>query len=142
MRGYAEIEVFGPRPIELLAMTTVMVQAFPDRMDDEWVRCHEVARAVAHVLFGDFCNVVDGVFGATDHSWIEGPLHGGPGDGEFILDPYAVGRLPMVQLIDTRHRTLPYRELYKERKRRTDIRSKVVDALIQIVNNLEPYAKG
>ena len=70
--------------------------AFVHRIPNEVLaelRCHELARAVAHVLD---LPVQDGSHGLVDHSWLWTGTRTAPGN---ILDVYCVGRLPMVQLV-------------------------------------------
>lgn len=78
----------------------LMVAAVPDgdHLLGKPIRCHEMARAVGRILD---LPVVDGVCGAVQHSWLTIKAHQDPTEREFILDVYAVGRLPPVQLVDT-----------------------------------------
>lgn len=96
MRSYSEVEVFTPFELSLLEEATQLVQSLPQ--DPEWkVRCHELARAVFQAIRKHpTAKVIDGKFGGCEHSWISilrRPKH-------IVLDVYAVGTLPMVQLID------------------------------------------
>lgn len=81
--------------------------------------------------------VVDGKYSLVEHSWIllRTPTVGLPRMA--ILDPYCVGRLPMVQLIDA---WLPdHRALYRQGATRTDIRS---NAIVEMVTALEKEFLG
>lgn len=108
------------------------------------VRCHELARAVAWALVAfeerpserstpcaGSVRVVDGLFaGSVEHSWIEldGPV---PGKGA-ILDVYAVGSAPMVQLRDTGRFVV---ELYREGEARTDVNQDMLLTLTAAIAN-------
>jgi len=142
----------GSTATGILRVAQDVVDLLPETIDGELVRCHEVARVVAEVLsvsdrFGDRI-VVDGKFGVHDHSWIQIDLNPGlvpysvGGRGRLILDPYAVGRVPMVQMLDLDATLLPYRResacdrcgapnpwLYREGPTRDDVRHEVVAAL-------------
>lgn len=126
MRGY----IFTGRMLDTWVVTRHTVEAFPDCY--EW-RCHEVARAVSQIWekrgLPSACEiqVVDGHYGAVDHSW----LAFWDGGRSCIIDPYAVGRLPMVQLVD------PYvpgaLPMYRPQDGyRSDIRPHEVAALVAI----------
>lgn len=93
MNGYAAVVIFDAEELALLKRATRLVDCLPDytvsyRMP---VRCHELARAVGQILK---LKVIDGRYGVADHSWLmtEKPYH--------LLDVYACGRLPQVQLVD------------------------------------------
>lgn len=90
-----------------------------DRWGNE-LRCHEVARAVQRVLAAQPHElvVVDGKCGPIEHSWLRCR------DG-VILDPYAPGRLPAVQLIDPIVGTA-----YRPGVPRTDIRQEIIDQIV------------
>lgn len=138
-KGYSATQVRFEHA-ELFKRATRLVSLMPDVHDGEWVRCHEVARAVRRLLGAG--TVVDGLYGcAVQHSWID--LDG------CILDTYAVGRLPVVQYVDTSHhfkhallldvqpdvtRALGCRPvwggLYQAAEPRTDIDEAVVSALV------------
>ena len=108
MKGYARTRVFDATTLAMLADAERAVAAIPDSLGE--VRCHEVARAVAGYLFhrkhiGRALMAVDGTYGSPgglrhEHSWIEVWPSGSPRGPLFIIDPYAVGRLPQVQLVD------------------------------------------
>lgn len=104
MISYSATNVF-PKPIQLAhERAGQIVEAIPDVLG---LRCHEVSRIVHGVLGHPRVDVLDGKYGPSyalklgpqiDHSWLTilsvSPVK------MFILDVYAIGRLPMVQLID------------------------------------------
>jgi hypothetical protein len=104
------------------------------------LRCHEVARAIAEVM-GLSANVQDGWCGHAEHTWIWLFPNGAPPGqhmpyGTAILDVYAVGQLPPVQLIAL-DRAVGLHSAggdvashYRESRSRTDIRTDVVERLI------------
>jgi hypothetical protein len=140
MRSYSETNVFIPEHLALFKEIQALVASFPDTdADGRLLRCHEVARAVA--LTFDL-TVIDGVYGCVEHSWcliprpqnpemVHLPLKGDVGylksraalgtHYPVIIDPYAVGRLPQVQMVSIGS-TLPHDRWYSERVPRTDIR--------------------
>lgn len=100
------------------------------------VRCHEIARSTVWYLskfqFGEQANgckmkVVDGVYGIVDHSWILLSY----ANQHAILDVYAVGRLPMVQLCLVETPIFKFIEMFEEREPRNDIRGDVIYFLSQ-----------
>jgi hypothetical protein len=125
VKGYAETDVFNELDVKLMQDAAKVVEVLPDpgQSDLPW-RCHEVTRAVAHLLGGELA-VVDGQYAGAQHSWIA--FRGGDGDVR-ILDVYAVGRLPQVQLVDPNwSRGLGYVPAHLPR---TDIDAGVVSFLI------------
>jgi hypothetical protein len=112
MKSYSETDVFTEFDKNELAIAIKIVGALPDPAPvgtrlfekDPWPpgerhhwRCHEVTRAVAHLIGGELA-VVDGQFAGAQHSWI---AYREPESRAIrILDVYAVGRLPQVQLVD------------------------------------------
>jgi hypothetical protein len=120
MITYAERICFRPSHLRLL----YRVEAYVARVSPSWgneLRCHELARAVHRVVHEDEHKllVVDGKCGPIEHSWLYL-------DGAVILDPYAPGRLPAVQLID-----LVVGSAYRPGTSRTDIRQAVVNRLVR-----------
>jgi hypothetical protein len=117
--------VFESPPEAMVAFEEV--QRFVARLPDQDaegrpVRCHEVARAAKVVLgsTGRF-EPVDGHWGPYEHSWLVSRTH------RRIIDPYAIGRLPIVQLVN------PYLLCgadYEIGSVRKDIRWGVVERLI------------
>lgn len=94
MKGYAETHVFSSAQLEKLDEAREVVRAFPSKVQGSVLRCHEVARAVGCALE---LAVIDGKYGPVEHSWC---LTYGE-NGGCILDPYAVARLPQVQLVSS-----------------------------------------
>ncbi len=90
MRSYSETHVFSARELKILQQATEIVAGFPGEPE---LRCHEVARAVGHLLG---LEVQDGKYGIVEHSW----LWLTPEPHTAILDVYCVGRLPQVQIVD------------------------------------------
>jgi len=84
------------------------------------LRCHELARAILSILDEDPINleVVDGHCGPVEHSWLR------YGDG-LIIDAYAPGRLPAVQIVDPL-----VGSGYRPGPERRDIRHAVVARLV------------
>ena len=125
---YAERECFRDPHLCLLSRVTTYV----DRVSSTWgneLRCHELARAVLSIALSDTTRgwivraareltVVDGKCGPIEHSWL---LFS---DG-VILDPYAPGRMPAVQIIDAIVGTA-----YRPGSPRSDIRQDIVDRLV------------
>jgi hypothetical protein len=131
MRGYAEAEVFTSLDMTYLRYATDLVEGAPSKIgkgdEEEWVRCHELARAIGAVL--DLV-VVDGSYGACEHSWLMTP-------DRRVLDVYVPARVPQVQLVDAR---CPWAQAeYRAGERRTDIRQHVIDELSLITNSSRTY---
>lgn len=118
MITYAERVCFEASHRQLLTR----VEQYVSRVSDDWgneLRCHELARAIQIVTYGSGHTlvVVDGKCGPIEHSWLMM-------DGGKILDPYAPGRLPSVQLVD------PIAGNYRPGEKRADIRHAIVDQLV------------
>lgn len=125
MKSYAET-VIARWELDLFHKAEKIVKLFPYQDGKgRLIRCHEVARAVGHILG---LPVQDGHHGLSEHSWLwtEEPRGFMPN----LIDVYSVGRLPIVQIVDMRHLRL-YSMDYKIGKRRRDIRRGVVRALIE-----------
>lgn len=116
MKSYSESR-FSQREIECLALAGVIVGELPDvDRNGDSVRCHEVARLVAQVINSHYNDTVlyvqDGSYGFVEHSW----LWTSPPPKEYVgiinapnvLDPYSVGQLPQVQLVDCSSSGLPH----------------------------------
>jgi len=105
------------------------------------LRCHELARAVASslawwrerrphdalLMHGVDVRVVDGAYGAVDHSWLV--LFKPDLTEAALLDVYAIGRLPAVQLVCPTAATIPEIRMYRPRGERPDINHELVGAL-------------
>jgi len=125
---------FSPEEIEILSLAMEVVALLPDRGEDgELVRCHEVARVVALVArdLGHELWVQDGSYGFCDHSWLwttepesdawlrRPDRYNCPN----ILDPYCVGSLPQVRLVDCSSTALPHHGMmYRLGSPREDVR--------------------
>lgn len=130
MIGYAEREIFTPREMRILEHAKALVALAPYELQGAEVRCHELSRAVGHLIN---LEVVDGWYGHVSHSWCwldPLPEGGLPRLVPRILDPYVPGRLPQCQLIDT-STVLPFE--YRRGDPRKDIRQSVVVALVDLM---------
>lgn len=119
MITYAERVCFKPTHLRLRDRVEQLVARVSPSWGNE-LRCHEIARAVHLVVYDREHRllVVDGKCGPIEHSW----LHVADG---VILDPYAPGRIPAVQLVD-----LVVGSAYKPGDKRDDIRQVIVDQLV------------
>lgn len=119
MITYAERVCFSPYHLRLLSRVEVLVARVSCAWGNE-LRCHELARAVQHVLDEDPTDiaVVDGKCGPVEHSWLVSA-------GGVILDPYVPGRLPSVQIVD-----LIVGTLYRGGSPRDDIQPTVIERLV------------
>jgi len=140
MIGHAERSMFTNRERLLYRDAARLVEAMPADTAYGEIRCHELARAVGAMLS---LEVQDGYYGFVDHSWLwTRPLAdchiltsrvGFPN----ILDVYAVGRMPMVMLLDAEHTCLPHVGwAYRPDKLRDDIRWDVVERLIALMRKV------
>jgi hypothetical protein len=134
MNSYAQLEIFSMQEQVVYRRATELVADAPTKIDDRLVRCHELARAVCErlkkeaaardaPLFRKLChemNVMDGYYGMIEHSFILlGELYeGGFGPMPHVLDVYAPGRVPQVQLVDTSS-VLPF--YYRRGAPRSDV---------------------
>lgn len=125
MVGFSATSVFTAREVDLLAQARRVVEALPD---DPKLRCHEVARIVRAIVGQG--KVEDGTLGESrvDHSWIV-LGHAGPRQ-HHVLDPYAVGRLPVVQLVEV---GFPLDNPYRPGPPRTDLRAELVVRMVEKV---------
>lgn len=136
MRSYSETDVFTDYALEAFREASQLLARIADPAPGvpAW-RCHEVARAVRYVLHArpgkvKLLDVVDGKFSGADHSWLEiarGTTAGWPA----LLDVYAVGSLPMVQLLDTTPLLGGRKALYEQGEERDDISVGALEALIE-----------
>ena len=125
MKGYSQTHVFTFRDVNYLHQAAEIVEEIPEPKAPDELRCHEITRFVGSILKLD---TIDGQFGAVDHSWLLVPAYG-TRRAPSILDVYACGRLPMVQLIDT-NPVLGTTTLYKPGPLRKDINEGLVECLI------------
>jgi hypothetical protein len=117
MKSYSERQVFPGWARRDLHIAMGVVNALDDHERPDFIRCHELVRVVRPFL-SERWRTVDGRFGAADHSWLQR-------EG-YVLDVYAVGRVPMVQLVDDHFAVrLPWRPGLA----RQDIRDEVVRSL-------------
>lgn len=131
MKSYA-YQVFSESDVALLERATRMVQHLPDfhpHHPEQHLRCHEIARAVGRVLD---LPVMDGSFCRCDHSW----LYIRVGNRVRILDVYAVGSLPQVQLVDSEW-SLPTCDTYLPGYPRTDIDEWLVSHLVKLMREVD-----
>lgn len=152
MDSYAGLHGFTLAERGLLRQAEHVVAALPDNdPDGEPLRCHEVARVVAHFIRRP---VIDGRYGALEHSWLGlQPDNGDEGYRDTVrrvsqhgklLDTYAPGRVPQVMLVDASAITIPERISYEPGPQRTDIREELVGQLIRHVARVteEQQARG
>lgn len=141
MNGYSADRVFEPSELKLWEKATDLVRLIPDYgYDNGTVRCHELTRAVAIHLHSDRPQmfVSDGKFGIVDHSWLE-YIDRGRGK-HIILDVYAVGSYPMVQLIDLDGSIgIQGARRYTEGPARTDIDENMVQKLVLRMNRYHAH---
>lgn len=149
MKSYSERCVFPPALVRLHAFLSDVLERFdssPYGLESgNELRCHELTRAVKRFLqHGDVpyhppnITLFDGKYSVVDHSWLELLLQKGDpgkagtddpgfaGTSLYILDVYAVGQLPQVQLLDIAF-SLPHRANYRAQARRDDIDMDVVN---------------
>jgi len=122
--------VFSEEEKDLLVRATRIVELLPElQPDGELIRCHEVARVVGCLLKLD---VQDGKYGLHDHSWCwTGPFH--PRwprtvDPPKILDPYCVGNLPVVRLLDSASSVPHLGWMYRPAPERDDVLKAFVES--------------
>lgn len=113
--------------------------------EDPLIRCHELARAA---LYYGTCTsgrmlsraleatrnayIEDGNYAGVDHSWVVlREWHDDSGLNRVILDPYAVGRCPMVQLVHASPRFLERLYYKADPEPRTDIRHDVIERICE-----------
>ena len=139
MKSYSETDVFSPLAQAVHKLVSGLMSLLPDPEPRQppW-RCHEVARAVLTLLeeplqaggSGASLHVFDGKYGppskgGVEHSWL---ILLEPNKSGVVLDPYAVGRLPQVQLIDWE---LQLACMYQASSYRTDINKDVVQHMVE-----------
>ena len=117
MITYAERMCFDDHHLRALSAVTALVSRVSSSWGNE-LRCHELARAIRICAPEHALAVVDGKCGPIEHSWLCFS------DG-VILDPYAPGRMPAVQILDPIVGTA-----YRPSAPRSDIRQDVIDLLV------------
>lgn len=131
MKSYHEEHHFDEAAVSLWRAACRLVEALPDPEPGEepW-RCHEIVRVVGKLLereTGEALIVVDGKYGHVSHSWL---LYKKAGYCPVILDVYACGRLPQVQLVAL-DLTLPHGlSVYSPTTMRADIREDLCARLL------------
>lgn len=131
MKSYSARKVFAPRELRLLARAERLVACAPGKLHGEYVRCHELARAVGRILG---LPVADGWYGFVEHSWlwtkqpdlVDGPLGLLPN----ILDVYVPGRVPQVELVHVSAGCLL--SAYRPNRPREDIDLELVNELVSL----------
>ena len=157
MIGYTGTNVALPVDIELFNYATVLANSLPERVDTPnaahlSIRCHEVVRALQGPLaaVADRLEaqgrsprrlfIADGTYHHYDHSWLALSAVGDDVRAHAILDVYAVGRLPLVQLV---YLSNDLRAYHETEDFRDDIREDVVQALGKVAYRMiEPKASG
>lgn len=125
MIGYAERSVFDPDLLRFYRRAVDLVASVEGPQDIDALRCHELTRAINPMLgLGLAFDVVDGKYGSVDHTWLV------YAQGRGILDVYAIGRVPMVQVVETTA-LLPERSYYRPGPTRKDIRHEQVAELLR-----------
>lgn len=100
MKSIVETEYFHKDDLRLVYLVQLAVALLPtDIGAPKGIRCHELTRAIKHQF--PQLGVVDGKYGTVEHSWCTLPAEVGVRSRPMIIDVYAVGRFPQVQLIDT-----------------------------------------
>lgn len=134
MKGFAHDKRFGHLSLRAHRYACLLIDDISEPRPG-FYRCHEIARFVfegldrlGFLLDGD--RVIDGWHVGSEHSWIAlwGSIAESEGGQQVILDPYAVGRFPIVQLVDVSSPLL-LRDQYREEEPRTDIRHDVMEFL-------------
>ncbi len=142
MKSYSEREVFEARELAILKRATELVALVEDERFAFVIRCHELARAVGRILRlphedGKYTVLPERTTesgtvkreGGVDHSWLlvererrtEAPS---------ILDVYAVGQMPQVQLCASAL-TVPHHRQFVPGPERADIDEDAVLLLMQ-----------
>lgn len=128
-QGEAYRNVFLLREMKIFDQACTLVSKAPYEVLGSVVRCHELVRATSFILDLTF---EDGYYGMVEHSWLwlepRQPLNPPPR----ILDVYAPGRIPQVQLIDSTT-SLPWE--YRRGPPRTDINQPMVGELIRLMKS-------
>lgn len=137
MQSYSERHVFSATELRQLQLATRMVASLSHSLPGVncEVRCHELARAVGHLLD---LPVVDGYYGhGIEHSWLwTSPLVRVQADAYSpwalpnILDVYVPGGLPQVQLFHTAS-ALPLN--HRLGPARSDVKEDVVQLLVKLL---------
>lgn len=130
MNGYAYDEIFSAEDRAAMELAAAVVAWLPERhpAGGERIRCHEVAR-IAGAIVAPAAKVIDGEYKGPhrlgiEHSWVQL-------SDNVILDPYCVGRVPPVALIQAPWQTAHW-VIYRAGKgNRDDIRADIVDMYVK-----------
>lgn len=133
MISYSEREIFHSNDVRLFRVAEKLVGKIDERdFGDDELRCHEVARAVGQILELPH---QDGQYLFANHSWLwlkpVEPNRTAMGECPRILDVYAVGSMPQVQLFDTFILLQRVGTIYKPGEERTDIKQHIVNELVR-----------
>lgn len=130
MKSHSELRVFQELEVRVWQKASHLIGLLPD---DPELRCHELAHALGIYFRGNplRIQVEDGRYGLVNHSWLYwlGP------STYTILDPYCIGRLPMVQLIHMNAIGLGHNSTYNIGPARTDIDHTTVQRLLGVWDN-------
>lgn len=133
-------ELFTKEELLMLRRAEAIVDLLPEETPDgELIRCHEVARIVGSLLK---LPVQDGKYGMCDHSWLwtrefdptfpRLRVNGAPK----ILDPYCVGSLPAVRILDSLV-SLPHLGwAYQTGRERDDVKQDFVDSEVERIKKV------
>ncbi len=136
-RGEHE-EIFTKDELLLLRFAERIVDLLPETTPDgALIRCHEVARIVGSLLK---LPVEDGKYGMHDHSWCwTRPFHldfPRSLDVPKILDPYCVGNLPIVRILDCASSVPHLGWMYKPAPQRDDILHEFVHSEVERIRRM------
>lgn len=142
MKSYSEREVFEPHELTVLKRATELVANVDDEHFTFVIRCHELARAVGRILLlphedGKY-TVLPERRGGVDHSWLL-VARESRREAPSILDVYAVGQLPMVQLCASAL-TVPHHRQFEPGRERDDIDDRRVLLLMRAMLKCEHVA--
>jgi hypothetical protein len=142
MKGYSEREVFEAHELSLLKQATELVANVDDEHFTFVIRCHELARAVGRILRlphedGKY-TVLPERGGGVDHSWLL-VARESRREAPSILDVYAVGQLPQVQLFASAL-TVPHHRLFMPGRERADIDDRRVVLLMRAMLKCDDVA--
>ena len=126
MKGYSEKNVFTKKAKHCLKIANDIIEYMGNGYNK--IRCHELARVCYKIIkenrYPEIV-IVDGLYGAVDHSWLI--------IDNVILDVYVIGRLPQTQLVSPSIPGIRFDQTYKERAERTDIDEKLINRIVKKV---------
>jgi hypothetical protein len=137
VKSYSEREIFNVNEVRYFKEAVRLVGKIDERDFTDEPRCHEVARAVGQILELPY---QDGHYLFAQHTWLwVGTLdldRAETGYYPVILDVYAVGSMPQVQLGDTFPPLKRVGAVYKPGPERNDIKQDIIDKLVhQMTSN-------